>query len=58
MSGNASLKWLTNHTSLPVPEVIMVNPVDDPTQNALGVEWMLQSFMSGRVLGEAWNELK
>ncbi|KAF2966566.1 hypothetical protein GQX73_g7014 [Xylaria multiplex] len=47
----ATLDWVSQHTSLPVPRVIAH---DSSRDNPLGFEWILMSRVEGKSLSESW----
>ncbi|KAI0542572.1 phosphotransferase enzyme family-domain-containing protein [Xylaria digitata] len=47
----ATLDWVNQHTSLPVPRVIAY---DSSRDNPLGFEWILMSRAEGKSLSESW----
>jgi aminoglycoside phosphotransferase len=48
----ATLSYVSNHTSIPVPEVIAYDP---SAQNDLGFEWILMTRLPGVPLKELWT---
>ena len=48
----ATLSYLSNHTSIPVPEVIAY---DASAENDLGFEWILMTRLPGVPLKELWS---
>ena len=54
LSEVATLQWICDNTSLPVPEVISYQA--DRT-SAIGFEWIIMSKMPGRSLGDRWRDV-
>ncbi|KAK4035260.1 phosphotransferase enzyme family-domain-containing protein [Parachaetomium inaequale] len=55
LSEVATLQWIRDNTSLPVPEVISYQA--DRRASAVGFEWILMSKMPGRSLGDRWKDV-
>jgi hypothetical protein len=47
----ATLRWVRDNTSVPVPKVY---EFDDSNDNEMGFEWILVEFMDGRPAHERW----
>ncbi|KZT23710.1 kinase-like protein [Neolentinus lepideus HHB14362 ss-1] len=50
----ATLKYVKEHTCIPVPEVIDYDRDED---GAVGGEWMVMEYIPGVSLGEKWGEM-
>lgn len=50
----ATLKYVKEHTTVPVPDVIAY---DSSADNALGFEWILMSKVIGITLEDAWDSM-
>lgn len=54
MSEAATITYIRHHTDIPAPKVwasVLSN------QNELGFEWMIQDYVPGRNLAEAWKDI-
>ncbi|KAH6844627.1 hypothetical protein B0I37DRAFT_311689 [Chaetomium sp. MPI-CAGE-AT-0009] len=54
LSEVATLRWVRENTSLPVPEVISYQA---DRNSAIGFEWMVMSKMPGRSLRDRWRDV-
>ena len=54
LSEVATLQWVRDNTSLPVPEILSYQA--DRT-SAIGFEWIVMSKMPGRSLGDRWRDV-
>lgn len=50
----ATLRWLKQHSGIPVPEVIAF---DDSRNNEIGYEWILMEMMPGASAWNRWRKL-
>lgn len=49
-----TLRWIREHTSLPVPKVI---DFDGTSNNDIGCEWVMMDMMRGSHLGPRWRSM-
>lgn len=49
-----TMRWMREHTDLPVPEVI---DFDDGNKNEIGFEWMIMEKMPGSTLHHRWRSM-
>ncbi|KAF2267784.1 kinase-like protein [Lojkania enalia] len=54
LSEVATLVWIQQHTSLPVPKIVAY---DCSHANTLGFEWILMEKMPGRPLADVWRSM-
>jgi hypothetical protein len=54
LSEAATIGYVRHHTNIPAPKVWASNADSD---NDLGFEWMIQDFVPGRKLEDAWKEM-
>lgn len=52
LSEVATISYIREHTSIPAPEVIAY---DASNENELGFEWMIQAYVPGQSLEDAWR---
>ncbi|OAK98819.1 hypothetical protein IQ06DRAFT_349468 [Phaeosphaeriaceae sp. SRC1lsM3a] len=52
MSEAATIAYVRHHTSIPAPAVLAC---DASNANELGFEWMIEEYVPGRSLEEAWR---
>lgn len=50
----ATLRWVREHTNIPVPKVIAF---DDSRDNSIGFEWILMDFMPGVPAYQRWRTM-
>jgi hypothetical protein len=54
MSEAATITYVRHHTEIPAPKV---SASDLSNKNELGFEWMIQDFVPGRMLADAWRDM-
>jgi hypothetical protein len=54
MSEAATITYVRHHTEIPAPNV---SASDLSNKNELGFEWIIQDFVPGRMLADAWTDM-
>jgi hypothetical protein len=54
LSEVATLQWVRDNTSLPVPEILSYQA---DRNSAIGFEWIVMSKMPGKSLGDRWRDV-
>ena len=57
LSEVATLAWIKQHTTIPVPTVLAFNSDCTADDDELGFEWMLMEKMPGKPLEQAWKSM-
>ncbi|VUC33690.1 unnamed protein product [Clonostachys rosea] len=50
----ATMHWVQQHTSLPVPRI---RAYKSNCKNEIGLEWIIMEKVEGKTLGDAWREI-
>jgi len=51
----ATMEYIREHSSIPIPQVVAYSP---SASNPLGFEWILMEMIEGVTLGRVWDQMK